>query len=533
MLSLLAASSNGSYAPHGASMAWQPDLLWAHVAADAILALAYFSIALGLAMLIRRRPDFAFGWIFQCFAAFIMAGGLLHVLNIVALWYPIHGAEAALKGLIAIVSIATAVAFWPLLSKLIAMPSRAQLTAANTELETLIAERDAAYEELRAHTQQRQELEAALLQSQKLEAIGQLTGGIAHDFNNLLQAVAGNLELIARKPDDTDRVVGWSASALNAVERGRALTGQLLAFSSKQRVELSSVRLVELVGGVKDLLERAVAPLGQVRVERIDPSLNVEVDPLQLELALLNLAFNARDAMPEGGTLTVSAERRTGTVAADLPAGDYVALTLADTGVGMSPEVRARAADPFFTTKGPGKGTGMGLAMAMGVMRQSGGTLAIESNEGRGSAITLYLRVATSQPRRVVGDDARSDTRVNLAGCTIALVDDDEQVRGSLRDTLTSVGATVEEAAEGDAGIALVRSLRPDLLIVDFAMPGLTGADVARQMREEYPDLPVVLVTGFAESATLDALTGPQVAVLWKPFEAQELLRKVSGLLQR
>jgi CheY-like chemotaxis protein len=237
--------------------------------------------------------------------------------------------------------------------------------------------------------------------------------------------------------------------------------------------------------------------------------------------------------MPEGGTLTVSAERRTGTVAADLPAGDYVALTLADTGVGMSPEVRARAADPFFTTKGPGKGTGMGLAMAMGVMRQSGGTLAIESDEGRGSAITLYLRVATSQPRRVVGDDARSDTRVNLAGCTIALVDDDEQVRGSLRDTLTSAGATVEEAAEGDAGIALVRNLRPDLLIVDFAMPGLTGADVARQMREEYPDLPVVLVTGFAESATLDALTGPQVAVLWKPFEAQELLRKVSGLLQR
>lgn len=534
MLSLTAALSNGSYAPQGAAMAWRPDLLWAHAAADAILALAYFSIAIALALLIRRRPDFAFGWMFRCFAAFILAGGLIHVLSIVTLWYPLYGVQAAVKGVTAAASIATAAALWPLLSKVIPMPSRAQLTAANTELESLIAERDAAIEELRAHMAERRELEAALLQSQKLEAVGQLTGGIAHDFNNLLQAVAGNLELIARKPDDIDRVIGWSASALSAVERGRALTGQLLAFSSKQRVDLNSVRLVELISGVKDLLERAVAPLGQVRVERIDPGLNVEVDPLQLELALLNLAFNARDAMPEGGTLTVSAERVAGPIdAAGLPAGDYVALTLADTGTGMSADVRARAADAFFTTKGPGKGTGMGLAMAMGVMRQSGGSLAIASEEGHGTAITLYLRIATAQPRRVVGDDARSDARVNLSGCRIALVDDDAQVRGTLRDTLTAAGAIVEEAAEGGAGMALVRELRPDLLVVDFAMPGLTGADVVRQMRDEFPDMPVVLVTGFAESAKLDAVTGPQVAVLWKPFEAQELLRKAAGLLHR
>lgn len=533
MLGLMAALSTGSYAPHGASMAWRPGLLWTHAASDVILALAYFSIALGLAVLIRRRPDFAFGWMFRCFAIFIMAGGLLHMLSVVTLWYPFYGVEAVVKGLTATASIATAVALWPLMSKMISMPSRAQLTAANAELGRLIEERDAALETLRAHTRQREELEAALIQSQKLEAIGQLTGGIAHDFNNLLQAVAGNLELIARKPDDIDRVVGWSASALSAVERGRALTGQLLAFSSKQRVDLNSVRLIELIGGVKDLIERAVAPLGQVRVERIDPSLNVEVDSLQLELTLLNLAFNARDAMPEGGTLTITAERRSGVVAPDLPAGDYVALTLADTGTGMSAEVRARATDAFFTTKGPGKGTGMGLAMAMGVMRQSGGSLAIESEEGRGSAITLYLLVATGQPRRVVGDDTRSDARTNLAGCTIALVDDDAQVRGSLRDTLTSAGAIVKEAAEGAAGIELVRRLRPDLLVVDFAMPGLTGADVVRQMREEFPEMPIVLVTGFADSARLEAVTGPQVAVLWKPFEAQELLRKVAGLLRR
>jgi signal transduction histidine kinase/CheY-like chemotaxis protein len=527
----MAAFSNGSYAPRGEPVALRTDLFWAHAAADSVLALAYFSIALGLALLVGRRRDFAFRWIFWCFAGFLAASGIVHLMSVVDLWHPLGGVGATFKGLTAAAAIATAVALWPLLSKVISMPSRAQLAAANAELEALVKERDAALEELRLHMVERKELEAALLQSQKLEAVGQLTGGIAHDFNNLLQAVAGNLELIARKPDDIDRVIGWSASALNAVERGRSLTGQLLAFSSKQRFDLNSTRLTELVGGVKDLMERAVAPLCQLRVERIEPDINVEVDPLQLELALLNLAFNARDAMPEGGTLTISAERASGTVSPDLPAGDYVALTLADTGTGMSADVLARAAEPFFTTKG--KGAGMGLAMASAVVRQAGGALAIASEEGQGTAITLVLRVATSQPRRVVGDDARSDVRADLTGFTIALVDDDVQVRGSLLDTLTSAGATVEEAAEGGAGIELVRRLRPDLLVVDFAMPGMTGADVVRKVREEHPELPVVLVTGFADSAKLDAVTGPQVAVLWKPFEAQELLRKVAGLLKR
>jgi signal transduction histidine kinase len=531
MPSLLVALSAGSYTPHGASMAWRLDLLWANALADAVLAVAYITLSLGLAFLIRRRNDFAFGWIFWCFAAFLMAGGLAHLISILTLWHPFYALEAIIKGVAAAASIATAAALWPLVSKVITIPSRAQLASANAELEALVRERDSALAELREHIAQRRELEEALIQSQKLEAMGQLTGGIAHDFNNLLQAVAGNLELIARKPDDIDRVVGWSASALNAVERGRSLTSQLLAFSGKHRTDFDAVRLGELVGGVKDLLARAVAPLGQVKVERIDPGLNVDVDPLQLEMAMLNLAFNARDAMPEGGTLTVSAERRSGTVAPDLPPGDYAALTLSDTGVGMSPDVQARAVEPFFTTKG--KGTGMGLATAATMVQRFGGAIEIESEEGQGTSITLFLRIATTQPRRIVGDDARSDVRIDLSGCTIALVDDDAQVRGTLRDTLMSAGATVEEAAEGNAGIELVRRLKPDLLVVDFAMPGLTGANVVRQVREEHPNMPAILVTGYADSEKLDSLTGPQVVVLWKPFEAQELLRKAAGLLRR
>ncbi|MBC9032241.1 response regulator [Sphingomonas sp. JC676] len=533
MEGLFAAFSNGSYAPHGYCLLWQPGLIYTHVAADAVIALAYFSIPIALITLIRRRRDLDFGWVFWCFAVFILACGCTHLMAIWTLWQPVYGLEAAVKVITAVASIATAILLWPLLPKAIALPSPYKLSVANAELAAIIVERDAALKELREQIAQREEIEAALLQSQKLEAVGQLTGGIAHDFNNLLQAVAGNLELIARKPDDADRVVRWSASALDAVERGRIVTGQLLAFSSKQRLDVSSVRLVELVGGMRGLVERAVAPLSRLKIDPIDPSWNVETDPLQLELAILNLAFNARDAMPEGGTLTMSAVRRSGVVAHDLPAGDYVALTLADTGTGMPPEVKKRAVEPFFTTKGVGRGTGIGLSMAFGVARQSGGMLTIESEEGKGTAITLFLPLAATEPVREVQDDAARDTRADLTGLRIALVDDDDQVRATLADMLRTAGAEVEEAQDGNSGVALVKTKRPHLLVVDFAMPGMSGADVARLVRAEDSQLPVIVVTGYAESQTLDTIAGPQVSVLRKPFESHQLLRSIADMLGR
>ncbi|MET0308434.1 MAG: response regulator [Sphingomonas sp.] len=530
---LFAAFSNGSYAPHGYCLLWQPGLIWTHVIADAVIALAYFSIPVALITLIRKRRDLDFGWVFWCFAVFILACGGTHLMAIWTLWQPVYGLEAAVKVVTAVASIVTAIVLWPLLPKAIALPSPLKLSAANAELAAIIVERDAALQELREQIAQREDIEAALLQSQKLEAVGQLTGGIAHDFNNLLQAVAGNLELIARKPDDADRVVRWSASALDAVERGRIVTGQLLAFSSKQRLDVSSVRLAELIGGMRGLAERAVAPLSTLRVDPIDPSWNVETDPLQLELALLNLAFNARDAMPDGGILTISAVRRSGVVAPDLPAGDYVALTVADTGTGMPPEVAKRAVEPFFTTKGVGRGTGIGLSMAFGVARQSGGALIIDSEVGRGTAITLFLPLAATEPVRAVQDDAARDTRADLTGYRMVLVDDDTQVRATLADMLRTAGAVVEEAHDGNSGVALVKARRPDLLVVDFAMPGMSGADVARLVREEDATLPVIVVTGYAESETLDSIAGPQVSVLRKPFESHQLLRRIADMLGR
>ncbi|MBO9622675.1 MAG: response regulator [Sphingomonas sp.] len=528
MHSLLAAFWNDGLAPD-ASM----GLVWTHAVADAVSALSYVAIAVALFVLVRRRTELSYGWAFWCFAAFLAVCGLAHAVNILGLWHPAFGLQAVVKLVGAAVSLAAAIALWLLLPKAFTLPSAAELHAANRELEERVRERDAALGDLRAQAAQREHAEAALLQSQKLEAVGQLTGGIAHDFNNLLQAIAGNLELIARKPDDGDRVVRWSASALNAVERGRALTGQLLAFSRKQRLDMASVRLVELIGGVKDLVERAVAPLSHVQIKPIDPALNVEADPLQVELAVLNLAFNARDAMPEGGTLTISAERRSGQVAPDLAPGDYVALTLRDTGTGMSPEVLARAAEPFFTTKGVGKGTGMGLSMAYGVMRECGGGLQIESEQGKGTAVTLFLRVARVEPRRAVEDDARSDQRIDLSDCRITLIEDDPEVRTTLVEMLRAAGAEVREAGDGAEGLELIRARKPDLVIVDFAMPGMSGADVAREVRQTDPDLDVLVVTGFAESSQLEALAGPHLQMLKKPFESHELLRRVADILDR
>lgn len=531
MPSLFGAFWNDSYAPHGYCLLWRPELIWTHVIADSLIALAYFSIPVALVTLVRRRPDMEFGWLFWCFATFILACGLTHVMAIWTLWQPVYGLEAMVKVVTAGASVATAIVLWPLLPKAIALPSPSKLQASNHELAAMIAERDEALLQLRSQIDQREQAEAALLQAQKLEAVGQLTGGIAHDFNNLLQAVAGNLELIARKPDDADKVVRWSASALDAVERGRSLTGQLLAFSRRQRLELSSVRIAELIGGMRDLVEKAVAPLAKLHVGPIDRTWTIEADALQLELAVLNLAFNARDAMPEGGTLSITAERRGGLVAQGLPPGDYVALTIADTGTGMTPEVRERALEPFFTTKGIGKGTGMGLSMAFGVVTQSGGTLEIESEPGRGTAITMFLRMSENPPARVIDATPESEARVDLSGRTVLLVDDDSQVRSVMVDMLENAGAAVIEASDGAAAVEQIRASRPDLLIVDFAMPGMNGDEVAAKAREVAPGLPVLVVTGFADSSKLDEIGAADATVLRKPFEVRDLLRAAGRLV--
>ena len=388
------------------------------------------------------------------------------------------------------------------------------------------AEREAA-EALR-HAEER------LRQSQKMEAVGQLTGGIAHDFNNLLTAVVGSLELITRRPDDHERVRRLAQAAHEAAMRGAKLTGQLLAFSRTQQLLVVPVDVNGLLAGMEELLTRSVAPLVAVRLDfGADAGLAL-ADANQLELAILNLAINARDAMPEGGTIRIAtaAVAWPGAPGDELQAGDYVEIGVADTGTGMSEAVRARAFEPFFTTKSVGVGTGLGLAQVYGIARQAGGTARIESAPGQGTVVRLLLPRAPELPQ---SDDARSGgagTDAEAAGpiATVLVVDDDPDVRRFLAEMLEMLGYRVLLAADGEAGLRLLDADHADLLLVDFAMPGMNGAEVAQAARARYPALPIAFATGYADTTVLEAARD-EAPVLRKPFALAELEEVLARLL--
>ena len=532
MFDLLKPFFDGSYAPHGYCLLWQPELIWTHVVADSLIALAYFSIPLALISFVRRRSDIVYSWIFWLFALFITACGTTHLMSIWTLWNGSYGLEALIKVITAIASVATAMVLWPLIPKALALPSPAKLAAVNADLQQMVAERDNAIAELREQSLQREKAEAALVQSQKLEAVGQLTGGIAHDFNNLLQAIAGSLELTLRHPDDEHRVTRWSQNALKAVESAKSLTSQLLAFSRVQRLALMPTRLSPLIEGMSELIRRSVGPMVQLEIEIGDNADTVISDRTQLELAILNLAINARDAMPEGGTLRIASVTRTGRVHHELPEGDYVELTVTDTGMGMPPDVLDRAFEPFFTTKGTGKGTGLGLSMVFGVVSQSGGAAAIESMPGEGTTVRLILRRAEAGQEDGQEDHGNSGhDQSELAGCTVLLIDDDEGVLEVMAAILGDAGARVVSAPNGEKGLQLFDHERPDLMVVDFAMPGMNGAEVAHRVQRVDQNLPVLIVSGFAQTATLAELAGPEMAMLRKPFRNRELLDAATRLL--
>jgi PAS domain S-box-containing protein len=364
--------------------------------------------------------------------------------------------------------------------------------------------------------------QAALQQAQKMEAVGQLTGGIAHDFNNLLQGVVGSLDLIRRKPDDRDRVQRWAEAGLQAAERGAKLTGQLLAFSRAQRIEARPLIVEDLVGGMRDLLERTLGPLVKVTFDLDAARAAVLTEPTQLEMAVLNLAINARDVMPENGQLTIATRLRSITRDPEMEPGEYVELRVSDTGSGMPPEVAARAFDPFFTTKDVGKGTGLGLSQVYGIARLAGGTARIESRPGSGTTVRVFLRrtdreVPTEAVSGVIAGGRETPT------ATVLVVDDDADVRRFLVASLEGLGYRVEEASDGHAGLAALERFVPDVMVVDFAMPGMNGAEVARAARVQRPDLSIIFASGYADTAALMSIDGGAVAVLRKPFRVEEL----------
>ena len=519
MNKLLKPFFDGSYEPHGYCLLWNPGLIWTHVISDLLIAAAYFSIPLALVSLIRRRKDLEFSGVFLLFAVFILACGTTHILSVWNLWHGDYGVEAVVKAITAAASVPTALIMWPLIPKALAVPSPSQLQSANLDLARMVAERDDALERVRAEAAQRQRAEDALVQAKKIEALGQLTGGIAHDFNNLLQAIAGNLELIAMKPSEADKVTRWSGNALQAVDRGRRLTGQLLTFSRSQRIEARVIDAAALVDGMAELLRNSVGPTMALTLVAAPGTCPVETDATQLELAVLNLAINARDAMPDGGRIEIAVERRE----------TQVAIRVTDHGVGMSREVADRALEPFFTTKEPGKGTGLGLSMAYGVAQAAGGTLAIDSAIGRGTTVSILLPL-TGQ---LAGDapPAEPPASPDQRPLSILLVDDDDVVRATMADVLTAAGHQVTDAASGRDALQLLGECDYHLVLLDFAMPGMNGAEVADRITRDCPGMPIVFMTGYADSAAIDAATGGSAVVLAKPVDRHALAQAIAAAI--
>ena len=376
------------------------------------------------------------------------------------------------------------------------------------------------------------ETQDQLRQAQKMEALGQLTGGIAHDFNNLLTVVVGGLDLIAKQVQD-ERLLRFATNALSAAERGARLTGQLLAFSRVQRLEVKPTYVAPLIEEMRPLLRNVLGP-GIEKKFDLDPHLTpVLADPTQLEVAVLNLAINARDAMPDGGTLTISSRKRRVTSDPELRPGTYVELSITDTGEGMPADVLARAFEPFFTTKDVGKGTGLGLSMVYGMASQCGGGVKIESEPGRGTVVRLYFRRADRDAEvPASGGQTGDELRRARGAATVLVIDDDADVRHFIAAGLEEYGHEVIEAADGSEGIDKFAANAPDLVVLDYIMPGLSGAEVADHILATRPDQPILFVSGYNETDAIRRVA-PDANILAKPFRAAALEDAVRAALQR
>ncbi|WMY10784.1 ATP-binding protein [Paraburkholderia phenoliruptrix] len=400
------------------------------------------------------------------------------------------------------------------------------LVQLNDSLESRIAERThelaSANNRLMMEIHERAKVQAVLVQSQKMEALGQLTGGIAHDFNNLLNVIMVNSELIARVSGD-ERIRGMAATVKRATERGAKLTGQLLTFSRNSNLDLKAVDVVALLQGMRDIITVSLGSGISYSNEFESDEMWTQADANQLELAVLNLAINARDAMPGGGQLSVRVKERP---APDqtLAEGRYVVIEVADTGSGIPPDIVTRVFDPFFTTKPIGKGTGLGLSQVYGIARQAGGTARLVSEEGVGTTVELWL----PQRDRAAPQNAEVfDTEANAVGeKRVLVIEDDSEVRAMLVESLKMLGYNVTEAADGRAGLNRLEDDNPDLLMVDFAMPGMNGIDVIAEARKMRRDLPVILATGYAD-VDISGLAVERCTVLRKPFQLDDLARTI------
>ena len=406
----------------------------------------------------------------------------------------------------------------------------AQLAAERTALAELTATLEQRVEqrtaELMKEVAAREKAQEQLRQAQKMETIGQLTGGVAHDFNNLLMAVMGNLDLLRKRIPDDPRLHRLIDGAVQGAERGASLTQRLLAFARQQDLRAVPVDLRALVQGMVDLLERSLGPRIALRLDLPEALPPARADANQLELAILNLAINARDAMPDGGSIEIKVAQYQASNDPALKSGCYLELSVTDTGTGMTPEILKRAIEPFYSSKPLGKGTGLGLSMVHGLTVQLGGALQLSSTVGKGTTATLVLPVATAAPE--AESPGHTAQKVNRSA-VILFVDDDPLIAMSTTEMLEDLGHRVIGANSGRHALDILRSEQPiDLMMTDHVMPGMTGVELAAASREVRPSLPILLATGYADLPEGAQLDLPRLA---KPYHQDQLRDRVDQLL--
>ncbi|WP_426440863.1 ATP-binding protein [Bradyrhizobium genosp. P] len=528
---------SSTLSPHGICLLWEPELIWLHVISDAIIAASYFSIPFALAIVVSKRRDFQFGWMAWLFAGFILACGLTHVFSIYTLWVPIYGIEGLLKALTAIISIFTAVLLWPLIPKVLAIPTEAQLREAHVALEEEGRQRQHS-EVLLRRFREAEVNESKIRQAQKMEAVGQLTGGIAHDFNNILTVITGTIDILAEAVTHNRQLAEITGLIRDAAERGASLTRHLLAFARRQPLQPTAVDVNALMVDAIELLRPTIGDHVDIDFRPAHDLPRALVDANQLVTAIINLALNARDAMRKGGKLrieTSAAELKPSDVQGHdgLVAGGYVAIALIDDGQGIAEADLAKVFEPFFTTKEVGKGTGLGLSMVYGFVKQSNGHIVLDSEVGRGTRVMLYLPRAAATVQPAIAPPRQPDLRG--AQEIVLVVEDDKLVRSYVLTQIASLGYTTLSASNGPEALAVLESgAAVDLLFTDVIMPGLmNGRDLATEAERRRPGLRVLFTSGYTENAIdHDGRLDEGILFLAKPYSRAELARMLRVALR-
>jgi len=519
--------------PHGACLLWKPELIWLNAVSDAMVAGAFFATAFVLGFFVwRRRRDVMFRGVFWIFAVFAAISGLTRLLSILTLWVPAYDIEGLTKGFLALISVAITAALLLLLPRILVLPTRVQLAQANAALEQEIRHRRKA-EAMVKRFQEIEANEAQVRQAQKMEAVGQLTGGVAHDFNNILTVITGTIEILGEAVKDRPQLAQITDMISAAAARGADLTRHLLAFARRQPLQPRNTDVNALVIDAARLLRPTLGEQIEIESMLAHDSAPALIDPSQLSTAILNLALNARDAMPDGGKLTLETrnvvlDENYPSMTSEIKPGNYVMIAVSDTGEGIPGSLLDKVFEPFFTTKEVGKGSGLGLSMVYGFVKQSNGHIKIYSEEGHGTTVKLYLPAAAGVPDALAAEAGISGGE--HGGESILIVEDDALVREYVVTQISRFGYHTMAAGNAAEALALIDGPeRFDLLFTDVIMPGgLNGRQLATEALKRRPDLKVLYTSGYTENAIvhhgrLDA----GVLLLPKPYLSSDLARMI------